>query len=57
MRGAVANFLREGLVAGRGTADDRGDPRVAEFEAVVSGYGDGSAGQAELMQDGVHEVA
>ena len=37
--GAVANLLRGGLVAGRGAADDGGDPGVAELEAVVAGDG------------------
>ena len=55
--GAVANLLGERLVAGRGAADDRGDPGVAEFEAVVAGDGAGFAGEAELVQDGIHEVA
>ena len=54
---AVANFLGEGLVAGRGAADDGGDPGVAQLEAVVAGDGAGFAGEAELVQDWVHEVA
>jgi hypothetical protein len=57
MGGAVANLLGEGLVAGRGAADDGGDPGVAQLEAVVAGDGAGFAGEAELVQDGVHEVA
>jgi hypothetical protein len=57
MRGAVANLLRLGLVAGRSAADDGGDPRVAELEAVVAVGGAGFAGQAQLVQDRVHEVA
>ena len=57
MGGAVANLLGEGLVAGRGAADDRGDPGVAELEAVVAGDGAGFAGEAEFVQDGIHEVA
>lgn len=57
MGGAVANLLRERLIAGRGAADDRGDPGMTEFEAVVAGDGARFAGEAELVQDGIHEVA
>ena len=57
MDGAVANLLRLGLVAGRGAADDGGDPGVTKFEAVVAVDGAGLAGQTELVQDGVHEIA
>ena len=57
MGGAVADLLRRGLVAGRGAADDGADPELAELEAVVTMDGDGFAGEAELVQDGVHEVA
>ncbi len=57
MRGAVADLLGEGLVAGRGTADDGGDPGVAELEAVVAVDGARFAGEAELVEDGIHEVA
>lgn len=57
MGGAVANLLGKGLVTGRGAADDGGDPGVAQLEAVVAGDGAGFAGEAELVQDGVHEVA
>jgi hypothetical protein len=55
--GAVANLLRVGLVAGRGAANDGGDPGVAELEAVVAGDGAGFGGEAKLVQDGIHEVA
>jgi hypothetical protein len=57
MGGAVANLLRLRLVAGRGAADDGGDPGVTKFEAVVAVGGAGFASQAEFVQDGVHEVA
>ena len=57
MGGAVANLLRERLVAGRGAADDRGDPGVAELEAVVAGDGARFGGEAEFVEDGIHEVA
>ena len=57
MLGAVADLLGEGLVAGRGAADDGGDPGVAETEAVVAGDGAGFGGEAEVVEDGVHEVA
>jgi len=54
---AVANLLRRGLVAGRGTADDRTNPDLAQLEAVVTAGGSWLAGQAELVEDRVHEVA
>jgi len=57
MAGAVANLLGVRLVAGRSAANDGGDPGVAELEAVVAGDGAGFAGEAELVQDGIHEVA
>ena len=57
MRGAVAEFLREGFVAGWGAADDGGDPGVTKLEAVVAGDGQGSGGEAELVKDWIHEVA
>ena len=48
-KGAVAEFLWERLVAGRGAADDGGDPGVAEFETVVAGDGQWSGGEAKLV--------
>jgi hypothetical protein len=57
VRGAVAEFLWERLVAGRGAADDGGDPGVAEFETVVAGDGQWSGGEAKLVEDWIHEVA
>jgi len=57
MDGTVANLLWDGLVTGRGAADDRGDPGVAEFEAIVAGDGAGFAGEAKFVEDGIHEVA
>src|SRR6266851_1892618 len=33
---AVANLLRSGFVAGWRATDDRGDPGVAEFEAIIA---------------------
>jgi hypothetical protein len=57
MRCAVTNLLRGRFVSRRGTADDRGDPGMAEFEAVVAGDGGGLVGEAEVVEDGVHEVA
>lgn len=57
MRGAVADLLRGGLVAGRGAADDGADPELAELEAVVAADGDGFGGEAELVEDGIHEVS
>jgi hypothetical protein len=55
--GTVADLLRRGFVAGRGAADDRANPDLAQFEAVVAADGGGFAGQAELMEDRVHEVS
>ena len=55
--GAVANLLRERLVAGRGASNDGADPGMAELEAVISGDGAVFGGEAEVVEDGVHEVA
>jgi hypothetical protein len=46
-----------GLSPGGRAADDRSDPGVAQAQAVVAGDGAGFGGEAELVQDGVHEVA
>ena len=54
---AVADLLREGLVAGRCAADDGGYPGMTELEAVVAGDGFGFCGEAEIVKDWVHEVA
>jgi hypothetical protein len=54
---AVANLLGCGLVAGRGTANDGGDPRVTQAQAIVAGDGAIFRGEAELMQYGIHEIA
>ena len=53
---AVADLLGERLVTGRGTAYDRGYPGVSQLEAVVAVDGARFAGEAEFVQDGVHEV-
>src|SRR6202012_3350875 len=53
----VPNLLRLGLVAGRGAADDRGDPGVAQLKSVIAGDGTRFACAAELVENGVHEVA
>ncbi len=55
--GAVANLLGLGLVAGRGAAHDGGDPGVTELQAIFAGDGAGFGGEAEFVQDGIHEVA
>ena len=55
--GAVTNLLWGGLVAGWSATDDGANPELAELEAIVSADGDGLAGQPELVQDGIHEVA
>lgn len=55
--GAVTDLLGERLVAGRRATDDRGDPGVTELEAVVAGDGERAVGKAEVVEDGVHEVA
>ena len=57
MGAAVANLLGEGLVAGRGAANDGGDPGVAELQAIFAGDGAGFGGEAKLVEDGIHEVA
>jgi hypothetical protein len=57
MDGAVANLLRDRFVAGRGAANDRGDPGVAEFQSVVAMSARWLAGEAQFMQHGIHEVA
>ncbi len=54
---AVTNLLREGLVAGRSAADDGGDPGVAKFEPIVARGAGGLVGEAEFVEDGVHEVS
>jgi hypothetical protein len=56
MGGAVANLLGLRLVAGWSTADDGGDPGMAKLEAVIAMDGSWLAGQAKLMQNGIHEV-
>lgn len=53
---AVADLLREWFVSGRGAADDGGDPCVVKLEAVVASDGSGFVSEAEVVQDGVHEV-
>jgi len=55
--GAVTYLLGERFVAGRGAAYDRGYPGVAQLEAVVAVDGARFAGEAEFVQDRVHEVA
>jgi hypothetical protein len=57
VRGAVTNLLWLGLVARWSTADDGGDPGMAEFEAVVAVDGAGFVRETKFMQDGIHEVA
>ena len=57
VRGAVADLLGERLVARRGAAYDGGYPGVSQLEAVGAVEGARFAGEAEFMQDGVHEVA
>jgi hypothetical protein len=49
VRGAVADLLRCGLVAGRGAADDRADPELAQPQAVVAGDGPGLGGLAQYV--------
>jgi len=44
MRATVTNLLRKGFVAGRRTADDRGDPGMTKFEAVFAREPGGLAG-------------
>ena len=53
---AVANLLRQWLVAGRGAANDGGDPGMAKFESVVTRDGLGFVGKTEIMENRIHEV-
>src|SRR5882757_4255272 len=55
--GAVANLLGGGFIAGWGATHNGGDPGVAEFETVVAGDGFGAVGEAQIVEDGVHEVS
>jgi hypothetical protein len=57
VRGAVTNLLWLGFVARWSTADDGGDPGMAEFEAVVAVDGAGFVRETKFMQNGIHEVA
>lgn len=57
VRGAVADLLRGGLIAGRSAADNGGDPGVAQLQAIVARCPSRLIGKASLVQDGVHEVA
>jgi hypothetical protein len=57
MDSAVANLLGLGFVAGWGTADDGGDPGVAEFEAIVTGDCTGFASESEFVENWIHKVA
>jgi hypothetical protein len=57
MSSAVTNLLRDGLVTGRSAANDGGDPGMTEFEAIVAGDGARFAGEAKLVEDGIHEIA
>ena len=55
--GTAADLVGRGLVAGRGAADDRGDPSVTQAQAVVAGQGGGLGGETEIVEDGIHEGA
>lgn len=57
MDSAVANLLGLGFVARRSTADDGGDPSMAEFETIVTGDSAGFAGESEFVENWIHEVA
>lgn len=54
---AVADLFGGWLIAGRGAADDGGDPGIAEFQAIIAIDGALLGGETEFMEDGVHEVA
>lgn len=54
---AVADLLRRGLISWRSAANDGADPRIAQAESVVAVDCPRFGGKAELVQDGVHEVA
>jgi hypothetical protein len=57
VRGAVADLLGERLVARRGAAYDGGYPGVSQLEAVGAVEGARFGGEAEFVEDRVHEVA
>ncbi len=57
MGGAVADLLRKGFIAGRCATDRGGDPGMPKFETVVAGNGAWFAGEAQVMQDWIHEIA
>ena len=54
---AVANLLRCGFISRRGTAHDRGNPGVAEFQAIIAMSASWLAGEAQLVQHRIHEIA
>lgn len=55
--GAVTNLLRGGLIAGGRTTNDRSNPCLAQFEAVVSRGTLGLIREAGLMQHGIHKIS
>jgi hypothetical protein len=57
MGGAVADLLRKGFIAGRCATDHGRDPGMPKFETVVEGNGAWFAGEAQVMQDWIHEIA
>ena len=53
---AVAELVGLGFICGRGAADHGRDVSMAQLKAVFAVRGEGLGGEAEGVQDGVHEV-
>lgn len=56
-RSAVGDLLGQRFVAGRGAADDGGDPGVEEAQAVATGAGSGLRGKPGAMEQGIEKSA
>lgn len=54
---AGSNFVRQGLVAGRGAANDGSDPCTDEAHAVAPVTGGGLRGKARAIEQRVEEVS
>ncbi len=57
VRRAIANLLRQWLVARGRAPHHRGDPGVAQFESVLTGNCSRLVRQCEAMQNWIHKVA
>lgn len=54
---AVSDLLRSGLVAGRRTANDGGDPGFTQLESIVARRSFRLIGEAGLVEHGIHEIS